>query len=243
MADLDTKARDKLRASQFAYVDKAGEEHLPINDASHVRNAIARFNQTEFESKAAKERARRKILAAAKRYDIELSADDIDAAHRHLEPGQVANVADQEPEALVWHKLAQLVDVLGKTRRIDESLDDDSEVRPGAQRFREMPDETPVLHPDAKPPAGHARLRYLEDAGPNLPALADERLVHLHPFRCEVLAELPGLQRSAHFPFPPSGVFDRIGVHGLVRPSVRFPIRLVVALEIHPAGGDATDDG
>jgi hypothetical protein len=70
MADLDTKARDKLRSSQFAYVDSKGGEHLPINDESHVRNAIARFNQTEFESQAAKERARRKILSAAKKHDI-----------------------------------------------------------------------------------------------------------------------------------------------------------------------------
>jgi hypothetical protein len=75
MATLDTQDRDKLRSSQFAYVDKKGEEHLPINDASHVRNAIARFNQTEFESKAAKERARKKILSAAKRYDVEVADD------------------------------------------------------------------------------------------------------------------------------------------------------------------------
>jgi hypothetical protein len=75
MATLDTKDRDKLRSSQFAYVDKKGEEHLPINDASHVRNAIARFNQTEFESKAAKERARKKILSAAKRFDVEVAED------------------------------------------------------------------------------------------------------------------------------------------------------------------------
>jgi Family of unknown function (DUF6582) len=79
MATLDTKDRDKLRSTQFAYVDKKGEEHLPINDASHVRNAIARFNQTEFESKAAKERARKKILSAAKRYDVEV-ADDSNVA-------------------------------------------------------------------------------------------------------------------------------------------------------------------
>jgi hypothetical protein len=72
MPDLDTKARDRLRSSQFAYVDSEGGEHLPLNDASHVRNAIARFNQTEFESKAAKERARKKIVAAAKRHDIEV---------------------------------------------------------------------------------------------------------------------------------------------------------------------------
>jgi hypothetical protein len=75
MATLDTKDRDKLRSTQFAYVDKEGGEHLPINDASHVRNAIARFNQTEFESKAAKERARKKVLSAAKRFDIEVDED------------------------------------------------------------------------------------------------------------------------------------------------------------------------
>jgi hypothetical protein len=76
MAELDTKARDKLRDSQFAYIDRKGEEHLPINDESHVRNAIARFNQTGFESMAAKERARRKILNAAERHGIEVDKDD-----------------------------------------------------------------------------------------------------------------------------------------------------------------------
>jgi hypothetical protein len=75
MATLDTKDREKLRSSQFAYVDKEGGEHLPINDESHVRNAIARFNQTEFESQAAKERARKKILSAAKRHKIEVDED------------------------------------------------------------------------------------------------------------------------------------------------------------------------
>ena len=77
MAELDARDRDKLRSSQFAYVDRDGGEHLPINDASHVRNAIARFNQTEFESVAAKERARRKILAAARRHDIDVDEDSI----------------------------------------------------------------------------------------------------------------------------------------------------------------------
>ena len=75
MATLTEKQRDKLKSSQFAYVDSDGGEHLPINDASHVRNAIARFNQTEFESKAAKERARKKVLSAAKKFDIEVAED------------------------------------------------------------------------------------------------------------------------------------------------------------------------
>ena len=80
MPELDTQDRNDLRKDQFAYVDSDGGEHLPINDESHVRNAIARFNQTDFESKAARERARKKILAAAERHDIEVS-DDSDVAH------------------------------------------------------------------------------------------------------------------------------------------------------------------
>ena len=76
MPELDTRDRDRLRDSQFAYIDGSGQEHLPINDASHVRNAVARFNQTAFESRAAKERARRRILSAADRFGIEFDKDD-----------------------------------------------------------------------------------------------------------------------------------------------------------------------
>jgi hypothetical protein len=57
MPELSTRDRDKLDRDQFAYVDREGGEHLPINDESHVRNAISRFNQTnqtDFDSKTAK---------------------------------------------------------------------------------------------------------------------------------------------------------------------------------------------
>ncbi len=76
MAELSTRQRDKLSRSDFAYVDPDGGEHLPIHDASHVRNAMARFNQTDFESKAARTRAKKKILAAARKFDIEVDDDD-----------------------------------------------------------------------------------------------------------------------------------------------------------------------
>jgi hypothetical protein len=75
MPELDTEDREKLSTRDFAYVDSEGNEKLPIHDESHVRNALARFNQTEFETKAAKERSRKKILAAAKRFDIDVSED------------------------------------------------------------------------------------------------------------------------------------------------------------------------
>ena len=76
MAEMDSKQRDKLRKTQFAYVDKDGGEHLPINDESHVRSAMARWNQTDFQSKSAKESARKKIVAAAHKHGIEISDDD-----------------------------------------------------------------------------------------------------------------------------------------------------------------------
>ena len=76
MAELDTADREKLDKRQFAYVDREGVGHLPINDESHVRNAMARWNQTDFQSKTAKERARRKIVAAARRHGIEISDED-----------------------------------------------------------------------------------------------------------------------------------------------------------------------
>jgi hypothetical protein len=75
MATLTEKKRDNLRSSQFAYVDSKGGEHLPVNDESHIRNAMARFNQTDFESVSAKEKARKKIVSAAKRHGIEVSDD------------------------------------------------------------------------------------------------------------------------------------------------------------------------
>jgi hypothetical protein len=76
MAELDTKDRNRLRDSSFAYVDNGGERHLPINDENHVRNALARFNQTDFEDAAAKRRAAKKVLAAARKRGIEVDPDD-----------------------------------------------------------------------------------------------------------------------------------------------------------------------
>jgi len=79
MPEMSTRQRDKLDKDQFAYVDRDGGEHLPINDESHIRNAISRFNQTDFQSDNAKQEAAHKILRAAKRHDIEVD-DDSDVA-------------------------------------------------------------------------------------------------------------------------------------------------------------------
>jgi hypothetical protein len=76
MAQLDTEDRNRLHDESFAWIDDKGERHLPINDEAHVRNAIARFNQTEFDEPGAKEQAARNIIAAAKKHGIEVSDSD-----------------------------------------------------------------------------------------------------------------------------------------------------------------------
>src|SRR4051812_37328864 len=70
MARLDATERAKLSNSAFAYVDSIGRRRLPIHDEQHVRNALARFNQVAFESDDARERARKKLLNAAKKFRI-----------------------------------------------------------------------------------------------------------------------------------------------------------------------------
>src|SRR5438270_14010819 len=70
MPQLDGKARAQLPDSAFAHIDAQGRRRLPINDEAHVRNALSRFNQTTFEDEAARDRARTRLLRAAKKYGI-----------------------------------------------------------------------------------------------------------------------------------------------------------------------------
>jgi len=83
MPELSTKQRDDLRKDQFAYVDRQGGEHLPIHDESHIRNAISRFSQTDFQSDNARQEAAKKIVSAAKRHGIDVDEDSDVAKAAH----------------------------------------------------------------------------------------------------------------------------------------------------------------
>jgi class 3 adenylate cyclase len=67
---LKAKERRALPDSAFAYIDSQGRRRLPIHDASHVRNALARFNQVAFEDEEARDRARSRLLRAAQKHGI-----------------------------------------------------------------------------------------------------------------------------------------------------------------------------
>lgn len=70
MADLTARERARLPDTAFAYIDSAGRRRLPIHDEAHVRNALARFNRVVFEDEGARDRARTRLLKAAKRHGI-----------------------------------------------------------------------------------------------------------------------------------------------------------------------------
>jgi class 3 adenylate cyclase len=70
MPPLRSKERAQLPDSAFAYIDSKGKRRLPIHDAVHVRNALARFNQVAFEDDAARDRARIRLLKAAQAHGI-----------------------------------------------------------------------------------------------------------------------------------------------------------------------------
>jgi class 3 adenylate cyclase len=70
MARLGAKERAQLPDSAFAYIDSRGQRRLPIHDAAHVRNALARFSQVGFEDEAARDRARIRLLRAAQKHGI-----------------------------------------------------------------------------------------------------------------------------------------------------------------------------
>ena len=72
MTELSEKQRDSLDEDQFAFPKERKE---PLNNASHVRNAIARFNQVEGVSDDERDAAWRRIKKAAKKYDVEINED------------------------------------------------------------------------------------------------------------------------------------------------------------------------
>src|SRR5262249_48103845 len=70
---LSTAEQNDFPASKFAFPKKRKE---PLTDAKHVRNAVGRFDQVEEVSDADRAQAWKRIKAAAKRFGVEVSADN-----------------------------------------------------------------------------------------------------------------------------------------------------------------------
>jgi hypothetical protein len=69
MAKLDTEHRKDLSTTQFAFPKQRKE---PLEDAAHVRNALARFNQTEGVTEAERDEAWKRIKAAGHKFGVDI---------------------------------------------------------------------------------------------------------------------------------------------------------------------------
>jgi hypothetical protein len=73
MSKLNQEDRNELSGRQFAFPKQRKE---PLEDASHVRNAIARFSRVKDVTDAERDEAWKRILAAAKKFDVEVNESD-----------------------------------------------------------------------------------------------------------------------------------------------------------------------
>jgi hypothetical protein len=71
MAKLNEAARDRIPATKFAFPKQRKE---PLENASHVRNAAARFDQVEGVTEAGRAAAWKRIQSAAKKFKVELKS-------------------------------------------------------------------------------------------------------------------------------------------------------------------------
>lgn len=73
MTKLDQQDRDDIPSRTYAFPKQRKE---PLEDASHVRSAIARFNQVEGVTDHERDEAWKHIRAAAKKFDVEVNESD-----------------------------------------------------------------------------------------------------------------------------------------------------------------------
>lgn len=139
-AKMSYKEKQKLPKSSFAWVDSKGKGHLPIQDAAHVRNAMARFNQTHFDSPEAKRRAYGRILRAAKKFGIK-----VDTFKEKYGKGMIPQWVEEQNEMISKYTISSLrkevIDEMAKAKdkKPLEELEEVTEETPQA------PEEAPEV--------------------------------------------------------------------------------------------------
>jgi len=73
MSKLNQDDKDHISTQQFAFPRQRKE---PLEDASHVRNAIARFKQVEGVTDAERDEAWQRIRSAARKFKVEMDEGD-----------------------------------------------------------------------------------------------------------------------------------------------------------------------
>ena len=132
---LSTADKNKLDDKQFAFPEERKE---PLVDAKHVRNAVSRFDQVEGVTDKERDRAWRRIKAAAKKFGVdikekswhELSAggkaeEEEDRGEEEGEQQEVVGLQhDDRPQDLAaLHAGEGLLDLVDADRLADEAVE------------------------------------------------------------------------------------------------------------------------
>lgn len=70
MSKIDQEDRNEMSGREFAFPKQRKE---PLEDASHVRNAIARFDQVEGVTDHERDEAWERIRSAARKFGVEVN--------------------------------------------------------------------------------------------------------------------------------------------------------------------------
>ena len=73
MSKLGQTQRNRISVSHYAFPNERKE---PLNDAAHVRNAIARFNQVKNVTDIERDEAWKRIKSAAKQFGVEIKEEN-----------------------------------------------------------------------------------------------------------------------------------------------------------------------
>ena len=147
-------------------------------------------------------------------------------------PGEVEQPVDLRD----GHPLRARRELDDVVARLDVALLEHPEVEARPAVRDEQRGDPRVVQADPDAVAGDARLRDLEDGGPDPVAVADADVGVGEPVDGEVLAELPGDEvRPAELALPvPIGV-DLVDEHGALFAAVPTEIALTVAVDVEPA--------
>ncbi len=185
MARLNPSERAELPDRAFAYVDRRGQRRLPIHDAAHVRNALARFGRVAFDDESARATARTRLLRAAQRFRI------VPVGFINSELGQRSSGRRRLPKGFVTMVMTDIEGSTGLVHRLGD-------------RYRAVLDAVCTVQREATKDAG----------GDEVEARADEFFAVFAAPRGAVDAAIAiqrGLQTVEH----PGGieVRVRVGVH------------------------------
>lgn len=131
-----------ISVSQFYAIprDPPGESKLPIFDAAHVRNALARFNQIKGVSAEERAKAKRKILSSARKFGIKVSSDDKKMEDEIME--EKKEIVEELPEKSSDEAGAEKVDAESDVSKEEDKASEVEETQVGEESSEDTKEES-----------------------------------------------------------------------------------------------------